>query len=100
MSSTNKNTRLHRSSLLACSLSLMIGLSGCGDSGELSQSEVDGGTQGTSSGTDENHDNNSNQGNDVNQDTEDDEHLMGKVKKIVEHLILKITQILVMEDLI
>ncbi|NOH63374.1 hypothetical protein F0265_15820 [Vibrio sp. RE88] len=56
----------------------MIGLSGCGDSGELSQSEVDGGTQGTSSGTDENHDNNSNQDNDVNQDAEDDEPSNGQ----------------------
>ncbi|WP_180275350.1 hypothetical protein [Vibrio coralliilyticus] len=80
MSSTNKyrNTRLHRSSLLACSLSLMIGLSGCGDSGELSQSEADGGTQDTSSGTDENHDNNSNQDNDVNQDAEGDEPSNGQ----------------------
>ncbi|NOI19227.1 hypothetical protein F0223_13385 [Vibrio coralliilyticus] len=54
-------------------MSLMIGLSGCSDSGELSQSEADGGTQGTSSGTDENQDNNSIQDNDENQDAEADE---------------------------
>lgn len=77
MSSNNKykNTRLHRSSLflLACSLSLMIGLSGCSDSGKLPQSEADGETQDTSSGTDENQDNNSIQDNDENQDAEADE---------------------------
>ena len=52
----NKVIQVRRSILLACGLSLMIGLSGCSDSGELTQADT-GGTQDTSTGTTDNQDN-------------------------------------------
>ncbi|QJY36317.1 hypothetical protein HOO69_06705 [Vibrio europaeus] len=52
----NKDIQVRRSRLLACGLSLMIGLSGCSDSGELTQAGT-GDTQDTSTGTTENQDN-------------------------------------------
>ncbi|MEX0336748.1 hypothetical protein [Vibrio tubiashii] len=52
----NKVIQVRRSILLACGLSLMIGLSGCSDSGELTQADT-GDTQDTSTGTTDNQDN-------------------------------------------
>ena len=52
----NKVIQVRRSKLLVCGLSLMIGLSGCSDSGELTQADT-GGTQDTSTGTTDNQDN-------------------------------------------
>ena len=46
----NKVIQVRRSLLLACGLSFMIGLSGCSDSGELTQADT-GGTQDTSTDT-------------------------------------------------
>lgn len=52
----NKVIPVRRSIMLACGLSLMIGLSGCSDSGELTQADT-GDTQDTSTETTDNQDN-------------------------------------------